>query len=234
MRQLPAPELDPGQAERAARAVLSDRKYLEAARPPTLRERFFDWVGDQITELLQALSSGGGRGIIAWIIVGAFLALIGFLLVRLLGTVDPVRKVRPSPEIDVALFADRTRAAWIQAAAEAERDGQWREGVRCRHRALVAELIDRDLIDRRPGRTAAEISQVAGGRFPAAADDLDRATRVFEDVWYGWAEADAASRDAFARHDASVLAHLQEYVSPHTGSPPSGPPDSGRAGLVEA
>lgn len=212
MRQVPPPELQPGDAERAARAVLSDRKYLEAARPPTLRERFFDWVGEQITELLQALSSGGGRGLIAWLIVGAFVALIAFLLFRLLGTVDPVRKARPSPEIDVSLHADRSVGEWTRAAAEAEAAGDWREGLRCRHRALVAELLEQELIDRRPGRTAAEIGRLGSERVPAAADDLAEATRLFEDVWYGWTDADTATRDRFVAHASAVRSHIDAAV----------------------
>lgn len=208
MMQVP-PSIDPSEAERAARAVLSDRKYIEAARPPSLRERFFDWVGEQITELLQALSSGGGRGIIAWIIVGVFVAVIGFLLFRLLGTVDPVRKVRASPEIDVSLFANRSAAEWVRAAEEAEAAGEWSEGLRCRHRALVAELLERDLIDRRPGRTAADISRLGAQRVPAAGGDLDAATRIFEDVWYGWTEADASTRDTFTAHAAAVRSAIE-------------------------
>lgn len=213
MMQVP-PSIDPGDAERAARAVLSDRKYIEAARPPTLRERFFDWVGEQITELLQALSSGGGRGIVAWIIVGVFVAVIGFLLFRLLGTVDPVRKVRPSPEIDVSLFANRSADEWMRAAEAAETAGEWSEGLRCRHRALVAELLERDLIDRRPGRTAADISRLGAQRVPAAAGDLDVATRIFEDVWYGWTEADASVRDAFVARAGAIRAALDAAVVP--------------------
>lgn len=209
------PVVDPAEAERAARAVLSDRKYIEAARPPSLRERFFDWVGEQITELLQALSSGGGRGFIAWIIVGAFLAVIGFLLFRLLGTVDPVRKVRASPEIDVSIAADRSVEEWTRAAETAETAGEWREGLRCRHRALVAELLEREVIDRRPGRTAADIGRLASERVPTAATDLDAATRLFEDVWYGWTEADAATRDTFVAHAAAARSHLEAaLVSP--------------------
>ncbi len=228
MRQLPVPNVDQDAAERAARSVLGDRKYIEAARPPSLRERFFDWVGEQITELLQALSSGGGRGVIAWIIVAAFLAIIAFLLVRLLGSVDPVRKVRPSPEIDVSLFADRTSAEWLHEAEQAERAGQWREGLRCRHRALVADLIDHDVIDRRPGRTAAEIGRLAGARLPEAVADLDQATRIFEDVWYGWTEADHASSGTFVGHAGVVRAHLATMATGQAGRPHLEP------GLVEA
>ena len=211
------PEFEPAEAERAARAVLSSRKYIEAARPPSLRERFFDWVGEQITELLRALSSGGGRGIVAWLIVGVFVAVIAFLLFRLLGNVDPVRKVRASPEIDVSLFADRSVDEWTRAARDAEAAGQWREGLRCRHRALVAELLERDLIDRRPGRTAADISRLAAQRVPAATDDLDAATRLFEDVWYGWTEADATTRDRFASHAEAVQSFLDAATAELNG-----------------
>ena len=42
MGELPPPSIDPEQASRAARSVLSERKYVEAARPPSLQERFFD------------------------------------------------------------------------------------------------------------------------------------------------------------------------------------------------
>ena len=210
VRELPPPSVDAEQASRTARSVLSERKYLEAARPPSLQERFFDWVFEQIGDLLAALSSGGGRGLVAWLIVGLFLALVAFLLTRLLSRFEPIRRppAPVDPEIDV--FSERTAAEWLRTAIELEDAGDWRDGLRCRHRALVAGLLDRGLISGRPGNTAHEIARQAGDRLPAATADLDAATALFEQVWYGFTEPGVATRDRFVGHAHRVLSHADQ------------------------
>lgn len=207
--ELPAPQVDADEAGRTAQSVLNGRKYLEAARPPSWRERAFDWIAERIGDLLNALSSGGGRGLIAWVVVGLFLALVFFLLTRLLGQVDPVRRVRPAPDPEIELFSDRTSAEWLQAAVAAEAAGEWADGLRCRHRALTVELVENGLADARPGQTAAEIDRQASARLPELDGPLTQATRLFEDVWYGWRDADTGARDDFVRHASAVRAAIE-------------------------
>jgi len=195
--ELPAPEVSVDEATTTADRVLQGRAYLEAAKPPSLRERFFDWLGDLFGELLATLSSAGGRGM-AMVIIGVFALGILFLIYRLLrdGQMPSVRNAEnPGPVMDIE--RDRTASEWVQHAEEAEAAGDWRNGIRCRHRAMVATLIDKELVSPRPGQTAGEIAWEASQALPHAAADVHEATGLFKDVWYGWLDADASSRDAF-------------------------------------
>ena len=50
----------------------------------------------------------------------------------------------------------RTAAQWRAEAAAHDAAGRWREALRCRYRALVAELAGRGLVEEIPGRTSGE------------------------------------------------------------------------------
>ena len=65
--------------------------------------------------------------------------------------------------------------------------------MRERLRAVVRDLEARGLLDPRPGRTAGEVARDAGAAVPALAEDLRRASIVFDEVWYGGRTADAGS-----------------------------------------
>jgi len=195
--ELPAPEVSVDEATATADRVLQGRAYLEAAKPPSLRERFFDWLGELFGDLIAALSSAGGRGM-AMVIIGVFALGILFLVYRLLrdGRIPSVRNAEHlAPVIDIE--RDLTASEWVQHAEEAEAAGDWRNGIRCRHRAMVATLADKELISPRPGQTAGEIAWEASLSLPQACEDIQAATGLFKDVWYGWVDADASSRDAF-------------------------------------
>jgi len=196
--ELPSPEVSVDEATTTADRVLQGRAYLEAAKPPSLRERFFDWLGEIFSDLLASLSSAGGRGM-AMAIIGVFALGILFLVYRLVrdGRMPSRRRTQDlGPVIDIE--RDLSAAEWIQHAERAEATGDWHNGIRCRHRAMVASLIDKEFVSARPGQTAGEIEWEASRRLPAASEDLHRATGIFKDVWYGWVDADASQRDAFA------------------------------------
>lgn len=195
---LPPPDFSGEEARGIADSVLAGRAYTEAARPPSLQERIFDWIADLFGDLLDALSSTGGRGIVAWVIIAIFVALIGYLCVRLIGGAGtlPLRQASRKPR--VAMVEDRTAAQWLAAADEAEQSGDWRTGIRCRHRSLVATLIDRELVTARPGFTAGDIERRVAATHPASQQAMAEATNLFKDTWYGWAEATETSRDRFA------------------------------------
>ena len=90
MRELPPSEVSAEKARDVADQVLSGRAYVEAARPPSLQERVFDWIADLIGDLFNALTSTGGRGIIAWLVIIGFGLLIAFLVSRLMRNLDPL------------------------------------------------------------------------------------------------------------------------------------------------
>lgn len=196
----------------AADGVLNQPQYLEAARPPSLRERALDWIVNFFTEVFRSLSTVGGRGVFAWVIVGLFVVAILFLLSRL-RTGSAMRKV-PTLLPTVDIHRELTAAQWRAEATTHEAAGEWRMGLRCRHRALVAELIDRHTISARPGQTAGEVAQVVSSQVPGAAASMSAATRLFTDVWYGGQPASSTTRDQFEQYSQIVVSSVDAHVAP--------------------
>lgn len=201
----------------AADGVLNQPQYLDAARPPSLRDRLIDWVAEFFTDIFRSLSTVGGRGVFAWVIVGLFVAVIVFLLTRIRPGGGARRPIVGGPAIDVQ--RDLTASQWRSEADSHEANGDWRSGLRCRHRALVAELIDRDSISARPGQTAGEVAQTVSTQVPQASESIDVATRLFADVWYGGATATAQTNDRFERHSAAVVAAVDAAVGTARSAP---------------
>jgi len=202
---LPPSDVSADEARRLADQVLAGRAYVEAGRPPSLRDRVFDWIGQRFTDLFESLSSVGGRGWFAWIIIAAFAALIIFLLTRLLRNVGrtSTATVRPEPIVEVS--NNTSAEEWLAQATVAESAGDWRTAVRCRHRALVTTLIRRQIVPAGPSQTAGEIQHIVAHQRPDAATTMQEATWLFKDTWYGWIDADAASSATFAELSAEVL-----------------------------
>lgn len=202
---LPDSEVDPATARSVADEVLSRRAYVDAARPPSLWERFQTWVFEQISELFALLTSAGGRGFVGWIIVAVFAGAIVWLLYRLARSAGPipVRDAVADPTID--LTEGLSPEEWLRAADTAETSADWRTGLRCRHRALVTALIDRGVVAARPGQTAGEVADEIGRKAPPAAGAISEATGLFKDAWYGRLPAGPAERDHFIELAAVVL-----------------------------
>lgn len=175
----PPPDRSPGEVNRLADEILSGPSYGDP--PKSLIDRANEWIGEQIGRFFEALAGGGGSAVAAWAIFGLFAALVAFLVYRL------SRSVQAAPRIEVEAMAPSTRSArdWLVDAERFEVDGEWKEALRCRYRALVADLVDRSLVPDVPGRTAGEYrSDVAVSR-PDVSGPFGRATELFEDAWYG-------------------------------------------------
>jgi hypothetical protein len=77
-------------------------------------------------------------------------------------------------------------------------EGRYAEAVRERLRAMVRDLVDRGVIEHRPGWTVTELAAAAVAVRPAVDAPLGEAGRIFSDIWYGQRPADAG-RDARMR-----------------------------------
>jgi hypothetical protein len=88
------------------------------------------------------------------------------------------------------------------AADELAAQGRYKEAVRERLRAIVRELVERQVLEYRAGWTVTELARMAGLARPAAARPLDGASDVFSRIWYG-------QQDALASHDAA----MREYAA---------------------
>jgi hypothetical protein len=177
--ELRVPVRDPQQVREVVHEVLSRPEF----RPPprSLIERVFDWVLEAIGRLLAALGGSGAGGIVGLILLALVLLGVGVLAARF------SRGLTPSPEVAAAVPGGRRRSAaeWRAEAEAQERAGAWREAVRSRYRALVADLASRGLVEEVPGRTAGEYWREVGRALPAAATDFAGATELFEVAWYG-------------------------------------------------
>ncbi len=199
---LPPSVQDPEGVRDLADTILADPRYQ---RPPkSIPDRILDWFGEQLGKVLGSLVGSGAGTLVAWAIVLAALGLVVFLIVRY-GRVARVPRApeRPSP---VMVELTRTPQEWRAEAVALEAQGRWKEGLRCRHRALIAELVRRGAIPDQPGRTAGEYVRDVAVSLPDAAPALAAATELFEAAWYGDAPTGAQEAARFETLDAQVLA----------------------------
>jgi hypothetical protein len=175
----PVPTRDPDQVHRTADEVLSRPEFRQAARP--LLSRLWDWALERLGELLVALVGTSAGSLIGLLLFLLILAAVAALAVRF------ARGMTRDPEVAAAIpTAPRRSAEEWRAEAEAhERAGDWRQALRCRYRALVADLAGHGLVEEGPGRTAGEYRGEVERNLPAAAEAFAGATELFESAWYG-------------------------------------------------
>ncbi len=176
---LPPPERSPGAVRDAIGEVLARAEYQRPS--PGLIQRLRQAVVDFIERMLGALVGGGRGTVIAYVILAAAILAILFVATRFARgmTRDPGRGVS-----SVAI-PRRGAADWRADAEAAERAGQWRQALRCRYRALVAELADRGLVEEVAGRTAGEYRTEMADAAPGVSAPFAGATELFERAWYG-------------------------------------------------
>lgn len=179
MADLPTPAAGADEVRRIADAVLARQEFAEAQ--PTLWQRFLRLVGDFFTRVVEAVG-GDGRGSVIGTAVVVALALLAVVVV-----IRYTRTLRRDPHLDLAVGGDvgRSSGDWLREAGEHEQSGQWRQAVRCRYRALLAELAAAGLVEEVAGRTAGEYLAAVTADVPAAAPAFTEATRRFEAAWYG-------------------------------------------------
>lgn len=199
---LPPSDHEPERVRELADEILAHPRYDETE--PSLPDRILEWIAERLAELVEALVGGGGGAAIAWIILLGFAAAVVFLLVRYGRITLPA--LAAGREADVMVELTRTAGEWRAEADRLEADGRWREALRCRYRALVADLVRRGTIPEQAGRTAGEYAGDVAAREPDAAPAFAAATELFEAVWYGGAEAGPADAARFRDLDARVLA----------------------------
>jgi hypothetical protein len=193
---------DPAQVREAAERILAEARY---DRPPEpIVDRVLGWFGDRIGDALGSLVAGGGGAVVAWVVVLGAVVGVVYLIARhgRVGSLPVLRAERPATMVELS----RTARQWREEAAVLEAAGRWREGLRCRHRALVADLVRAGAIPEQAGRTAREyLRDVERTRSPAA-EPMRVATDLFEGAWYGGAETGAPESARFAALDDEILA----------------------------
>ena len=157
--------------------------------PKSLYERIVDFLIEQFDRVIESLLGGGRSALVGWLVV------VGALAVLVITAVRFGRGVRSHAHLHEGVDVETRRPAedWRAEAAAHEANGEWRAALRCRYRALVADLAQRGLVEEIPGRTAGEYRREVAVSVPRASDDFAEVTRRFELAWYGdvpTAEAD--------------------------------------------
>lgn len=187
------------EARQRADEILSRPEF----RPPerSWLEEALDWLDQSARSFLNTLLSGGAGSIIAWVVLGLLVAGVVVLVVRVLRTVQPV------PALALHVDADPQRSAtdWRAEAERYEASEEWKDALRCRYRALVADLIERDVLRDVPGRTAGEYRIELRDHVPEAATSFSGASELFERAWYGDLPTGEHENEQFRRLARDVL-----------------------------
>ncbi|HEY8526826.1 MAG TPA: DUF4129 domain-containing protein [Acidimicrobiales bacterium] len=204
LAELPPPRHDADEVRRRADEILSRPEYRWDDEPNFL-ERLAEWIAEQLGELVGA--SGGGGALptwVGWLVLLLLAGLVGFLLWRFGSSLrrDPAT---PRPEGAVVVSEPGEQVDWAAEAERHEAAGRWRDGLRCRYRALIGELAERRAIPDLVGRTAGELARDVAASCPPAASAFAAATELFERACYGGEPTGPAERDRFAALAADVL-----------------------------
>lgn len=198
---LPPPTHDPEAVRELADEILSHSRY--DVPPESLPDRVLNWFGDQVAKVLGSFVGSGAGAFVAWGIVLAAVAFVVYLVVRH-GRV-PVLPTSAASGASLMVEMTRSAAEWRAEAEALEAQGRWAEGLRCRHRALVGELVRQGVIAERAGRTAGEHLRDVARRRPEVGPRMAAATDLFEAAWYGGAVTGAAEAQRFAALEREVL-----------------------------
>ena len=199
LAQLPEPTRSPEEVQRRAEEILSRPEFR---RPePSLFDRVQEWVVDQLARVFSALSGGGRGSVVGLVLLVAAIGALVFFATRFARTVSAEPRARPVE----ARTPVRSAAEWLAEAERCEAAGRWRDGVRYRHRALVASLAERGVVQEVPGRTAGEYRADITSAVPGAARDVAAATDLFDRVCYGDVPTGPDERDRFETLAGRVL-----------------------------
>lgn len=191
LADLDVPVHAPETVRRITESVLSRPEFDEAR--PSWWEQVLRIISEVLDRAFSAAGSGGRGSVIGIVILAAVGVLIAFAVLRFGRTMGR----DPGVALTVEGPVGRSARDWLDDAQRYEQQGRWREALRCRYRALLADLAAQGLVEEVPGRTTGEYLDQVCSEVPAAAEAFTAATRRFERAWYG--------------HDDVTPGHVEEF-----------------------
>jgi hypothetical protein len=186
-------------AQDAARHELAKPPYQQAQPPWWYRP--LRWVLREIARLWDTAAAHTGGSAALAVLLG-FVALAVAVIAWRVGPSARGGRSSQALHLDPESTAADHRAAAERLAAQE----LWAEAVRERLRAIARDLEERALVDRRPGRTAAELAAEGGLALPANAAMLREAADRFATIWYGRARASGEDYRRLTEIDGAVRA----------------------------
>lgn len=214
--ELPVPEHTAQEVKDKLAEILSGNEFRP--RPKSLLDRLTGSLGDFFNWLLGPISkpSIGDTSLLEFAIMAVLVVLVVLVVLRLTRTMRKGGRVRFENHVQASMR--QTGKVWRQEAEAHERAGAWRLALRCRYRAFLADLVDRDVIADIPGRTAGEYRDEVQNRYTRIAEPLKGMTDLFQGSWYGNESVGADEAQLFQELANQVLAVA----------------DSGDAGLIDS
>lgn len=162
--------------------ILSERQFQQPHR--SFSDRIYTDVVGAIDRFLARLLTNHGLSLLGFIVAGALTVMALVVAARF------ARRARmdPGDEPGARRLTHRPAVEWDAEASRHEAAGEWTDALRCRYRALVAELGRRGVVDEVPGRTAGEYSRQVADRLPTSSGPFRLASDIFEEAWYGFGE----------------------------------------------
>jgi hypothetical protein len=200
--ELPPPAHDPAAVRDLADRILREARFERPSK--SIPDRVLEWFGEQLGRVLGSFVGSGAGTLVAWALVAGAVGVVIYLVVRY-GRVGSLARQRER-SADLMVELTRTPAEWRADATALEAQGRWKEGLRCRHRAMIGELVRRGAVSDQAGRTAGEYVRDVMVSLPDAAPAMAAATELFEAAWYGDAPTGRAEAERFERLDRQVLA----------------------------
>ncbi|WP_371151711.1 DUF4129 domain-containing protein [Buchananella felis] len=191
---------DPESARRQAEEELSRGIYHQGT---SLWDALIEWLKD----LLERLEMGGKYfGIpapVVWALLIAVAVGIGLAVWKSRSFTHRANAQRASATLfENDLPAERLRSLANDAAAR----GDWKTAVMERFRSIIRELDERLIIEEYPGLTAHAAAHLAGTGVPALGPQFATASKLFDDVAYGYLVA-------LPEHDAQLRLLEQAVLS---------------------
>jgi len=198
---------------------LARRELARSIYRPSLVARIWHdithWFGSLLSTSAAGAPSLWGLLLLA-VAVAAVVAVVAYWL-------GPTRLSKRASDRAVADSAPRSAREHRDAADQLAASGNFSGAIIERIRAIVVDLEARDILVRRPARTAMELAAEGGGAFPAEAAELTRAARSFDDVRYGGRQGSDSAyrrvRDLDVRLAAATPATADEPQSAQAGLP---------------
>lgn len=191
---------------RALAALLAGRDYQGVAQT-TVRERFLEWLGNVLDELLGRLMRFGARSPwIGFVVRALFLGGLCLLLVWLLVRMERRSRIRLLAEDGAGLAAAPSARGWQHWLRDAQAmagQGLWREGIHFLYWAAIARLEAGHLWPADRARTPREYLRLLPAADPRRAG-LTVLTGTFERTWYGGRQAGAADYQSAMRRAAEL------------------------------
>lgn len=165
--------------------------------------------------LLRTLNAAGQAVPGGWWALIALAVLLVIAAAAAMAWIGPVARSRPGAQAPVLSGTQLSARDHRRNAERLAAAGDFTAAIIESMRTIAVELEERSILPPRLGRTADELAAEAGRTLPAQADELNHATRLFDDVRYGDRAGTADGYQRLRDLDARVRA-----AKPATGDRP--------------